>query len=112
MRKRCNLIFILILGLILLFSLVACNQKPVDPNGLPDNVGGNMGEESPENASVRIKFTFPIEMSSIFNSIYVDKFELSEYVHYTLVYYDKDGVIIKEVPSGGVTVDMVDEKDT
>ncbi len=111
MRKRCNLIFILVLGLILLFSLVACNQKPVDPNGLPNNVGGNNGEESPENASVRIKFTFPIEMSSIFNSIYVDKFELSEYVHYTLVYYDKDGEIIREVPSGGVTVDMVDEED-
>ena len=60
---------------------------------------------------MRIKFTFPIEMSSIFNSIYVDKFELSEYVHYTLVYYDKDGEIIREVPSGGVTVDMVDEED-
>ena len=75
MRKRCNLIFILVLGLILLFSLVACNQKPVDPNGLPNNVGGNNGEESPENASVRIKFTFPIEMSSILKSINDDKLE-------------------------------------
>lgn len=114
MRKRYNLIFVLILGLVLLFSLIACNQS-TDPSRLPSNVGdngnGSSGTEQPLNASARLRFEFPVEMSSIFNSIYVDEFVLDRYVHYTVVYYDTEGVVIKEVPCGGVMINMIDEAD-
>lgn len=114
MRKRYNLIFVLILGLVLLFSLIACNQS-TDPSKLPNNVGdngnGSSENEQPLNTSAKLRFEFPVEMSSIFNSIYVDEFELSRYVHYTVVYYDTEGVVVKEVPYGGVTLPMVDAQD-
>ncbi|MCM1306234.1 MAG: leucine-rich repeat domain-containing protein [Bacteroides sp.] len=110
MRKRYNLVFILLLGLVMLFSLVACNQSLTKPN--PD-IGGNGSAAGslPANASAGLKFTFPVEMSSIFNSIYVDEFKLDKYVEYSVVYYNAEGAALKEVPYGGVSEDMIAEED-
>ncbi|MDE7372713.1 MAG: hypothetical protein K2N18_01480, partial [Clostridia bacterium] len=112
MRKRFNLVFILILGLVMLFTLVACNQSATKPGDLPSDIGGSSSAgKLPANATAGLKFSFPVEMSSVFNSIYVDKFELSEYVHYSVVYYTADGAVLKEVPYGGVDEKMIAEED-
>ena len=112
MRKRYNLVFILVLSLIMLFALVACNQSATPTDRLPGEIGGGSGGGSlPANATAGLKFTFPVEMSSVFNSIYVDEFELSDYVHYSVVYYSADGAVLKEVPYGGVDDKMIAEDD-
>lgn len=112
MRKRFNLVFILTLGLILLFALVACNQSAAKPSELPSDIGGSSSSgKLPADASAGLKFTFPIEMSSVFNSIYVDDFKLSEYVHYSEVYYSADGAVLKEIPRDGVKESMIAEED-
>lgn len=112
MKKRYNLIFVLLLALVLAFTLIACNQT-TKPGDLPQHVGENddTNNNQQENATVSLKFEFPKEMSSIFNSIYADEFDITEYVEYTLVYRDAEGMVVREVPCGFVETDMVDEAD-
>ncbi len=100
------------MGVILMLSVVACNRKPTDQNKLPDEIGGPGNNDGVTvNGSAALKFYFPIEMSSVFNSIFADEFDLETYVEYSVVYFDEYGAPIREVPQGGVTMGMVAEED-
>lgn len=95
----------------MLTMLVACNQRTTNPDDLPDDIG-NTGQEVPTTGLTKgLKFEFPIEMSSVFNSISIDKFVLSEYVTYSVVYTDKSGAVVKTEARGGVTEGMINADD-
>jgi len=113
MRKRKCLLFILILSVLLIVTLAACNKGAVDPDKLPPSLGGDTpdGPQIPTSQSVRLEFTFPIAPSSVFSSIFVEDFDIERYVEYSVVYYDASGAITKKIPRGGVKKDMVAAED-
>lgn len=111
MKKRLSLsvILILILGVILALSLVSCN-KPVDTGKLPPIINDNP-DTTVTNVTSSLKFTFPKEPSSFLWSIDVEKFNVEEYVEYTIVHTDEKRNVIDEVPKGRVTETMIAEAD-
>lgn len=106
MRKRINLVFILLLGIVMTLMLVACNQKT--PNKLPDDIGSGSSSED-EGLTPSLVFEFPVELNSVFNSISLDHFVLEEYVTYSIEYANDAGEIKKVVKGGGLKTEMVDE---
>ncbi len=106
MRKRINLVFILLLGIVMTLMLVACNQKT--PNKLPDDIGSNSSSED-DGLTPSLSFEFPVELNSVFNSISLDHFVLEEYVTYSIEYANEAGEIKKVVKGGGLKPEMVDE---
>jgi len=112
MKKRFNLLFILTMGLIMLLSLAACNKQTSDPNKLPNDINSGTSSGTEVETTASLKFSFPIEPSSVFNSIYVDEFDLESYVQYSIAYSDKKtGALIRKVPMGSVKSDMISESD-
>lgn len=106
MRKKLNVLFIVAMILMLVACLVACNKGVQDLSKLPDEVGVNNGEFVYKDAY--LKFAFPKQPSSVFSSIYVDEFDISDVI-YSIVY--TDGKTTTEVNGGSVTEEMVVEAD-
>jgi len=97
--------------LITIVGLVACNQAS-DVSKLPDDIGGNNNVVQPDGSTSSLTFTFPVQPSSIFHSIYVDEFDLETFVRYTVVNRDKKtGVVLSKVPLGGVKEEMLSAED-
>lgn len=106
MRKKLNVLFIVAMICMLVACLVACNKGVQDLSKLPDEFGGNESEFVYKDAY--LKFSFPKQPSSVFSSIYVDEFDISDVI-YSIVY--TDGKTTTEVNGGSVTEEMVVEDD-
>ncbi len=113
MRKTASLVLIVLLALILVASLVACNPAIQDIDKLPDNVGDQGGGDDPDDVinpsgDAYLRFYFTEEQSSVFSAIEVKNFDISE-VHYAIVY--TTGNATTEEKGGPLTEDMVHEED-
>ncbi len=93
-----------------MLSLVACNTASQNVDDLPDEIGADKVNQSDNNSKINayLRFYMPEKVSSIFSSIDVTDFDISD-VKYTIVY--TDGTTTTEVNGGAVTLSMVDEAD-
>lgn len=109
MRKKITIALILTLIAVLTLSLVACNGAQ-DVDSLPDEVGADKVNQSGDTSKIDtyLRFYMPDKVSSIFSSIYVDEFDLSD-VKYAIVY--TDGKTTTEINGGNVTESMVADDD-
>ncbi len=114
MRKSVSLVLIVLLALILVASLVACNPEIQDIGNLPDNIGGQGGDGDGDGDDViqsgdtYLRFYFTEEQSSVFSAIELKNFDISE-VHYAIVY--TTGNSTTQQNGGPLTEDMVYEED-
>lgn len=111
MRKKVTICLILVLSVLLTLSLAACNAGAQDVDALPDNIGAgdvNQNNNGSGNVNAYLKFSMPEKASSVFSSIYVDEFDVSD-VKYSIVY--TDGKTTTEVNGGDLTQDMIVAED-
>lgn len=115
MRKKVSLILVLILGVVMLATLVACNGSQ-NIGKLPDVINPDKIVDNDNNANfdTYLKFYFPNGVTSIFNGMYADEFDASE-VKYSIVYTNESlttevaGGFLKDAMIVKVTDGSVDE---
>lgn len=105
MRKKVSLILVLILGVVLTATLVACNGSQ-DIGKLPDDIGPGHIVDGGDDTVYQsyLKFYFPNGAPSVFNALYCDEFDVSE-VEYSIVY--TNGSVTTEVAGGNLTESMI-----
>ncbi len=105
MRKKVSLILVLILGVVMLATLVACNGSQ-NIGKLPDVINPDKIVDNDNNANfdTYLKFYFPNGVTSIFNGMYADEFDASE-VKYSIVYTNES--LTTEVAGGHLTDAMI-----
>ena len=107
MRKKLSLFLVIILSVIMMCSLVACSNTPVSKDDLPNDIPKIDTEN--DDALYSLKFTSSFA-NSVFNGIEVSDFSIDKF-NYSVVYKDANGDVIKEVPVGALSEDMVDSRD-
>lgn len=118
MRKNLKLLFVVVLALVMICSLAACTDGSQYVDKTPDEIGNPSGGEDSSQPSdptvtsspLYLSFTFDGEMSSVFHSILVEDFSLSN-ITYNIVYQYTSGnsSYIGSVVGGKLTEDMIDE---
>lgn len=110
MRKKLVAVLILALSVILMLSLVACNSASQNIDELPDEINANKVNQGDNNSKINayLRFYMPDKVSSVFSSIYVDEFDVSD-VKYSIVY--TDGTTTTEVNGGNLTLTMINADD-
>ena len=107
MRKKLSLILIIVLAMILIATLAACNWK-VQQEAPPPSIDPTPPQGLEAQASkVVLNFSMPSYANSVFNAIYVDEFDISK-VNYSFVYLAADNSEISSKPMGGLSENMVD----
>ncbi len=110
MRKKLSLILIIVLAMILIATLAACNWK-VQQEAPPPSIDPTPPQGLEAQASkVVLNFSMPSYANSVFNAIYVDEFDISK-VNYSFVYLAADNSEISSKPMGGLSENMVDLAD-
>lgn len=109
MRKKVSLFLIAILLVVLAISMVACNKGAQDAGKLPDSINPSDiietgGDDGPMTA--QLKFSFPKGVTSVFKSMYVDEFDISD-VEYCVVYLNTQTNATTEGIHGNLTENML-----
>lgn len=109
MRKKVSLFLIAILLVVLAISMVACNKGAQDAGKLPDSINPSDiietgGDDGPMTA--QLKFSFPKGVTSVFKSMYVDEFDISD-VEYCVVYLNTQTNATTEGSHGNLTENML-----
>lgn len=109
MRKKVSLFLIAILLVVLAISMVACNKSAQDASKLPDSIDpsdiiNTNGDDGPMTA--QLKFSFPKGVTSVFKSMYVDEFDISD-VEYCVVYLNTQTNATTEGIHGNLTENML-----
>ena len=109
MRKKVSLFLIAILLVVLAISMVACNKGAQDASKLPDSIDpsdiiNTSGDDGPMTA--QLKFSFPKGVTSVFKSMYVDEFDISD-VEYCVVYLNTQTNATTEGIHGNLTENML-----
>lgn len=110
MRKKVSLLLIVLLGVIMTLTLVACNTTNGNPSDLPDRIDPDTSVDLDGNLDMKpyLTFEFTTQATSVFKSIYVDEAQaFIESVKYCVIY--TDGALTIEGQKGFLTVDMLDE---
>lgn len=107
MRRKVSLILIIALCAILTLTLFACGPQAQDPSKLPETVEPDVTEsEDSGEVDTYLSITTPTQATSVFKSIYIDEFDLSQ-VKYCVI--RTNGKITVEGQKGSVTEDMLDD---
>lgn len=109
MRKKVSLFLIAILLVVLAISMVACNKGAQDAGKLPDSINPSDiietgGDDGPMTA--QLKFSFPKGVTSVFKSMFVDEFDISD-VEYCVVYLNTQTNATTEGIHGNLTENML-----
>lgn len=98
---------------VLAISMVACNKGAQNAGRLPGEINPSdvivdNGDDGP--MTTRLKFSFPKGVSSVFKSLYVDEFDISD-VEYCVVYLNTKTNATTEGIHGNLSENMLETED-